>query len=96
MAVQPAESDFLHKFPPEIRTQIFSQCLVRSSDEKDAWARVPALLIAVRPDATVYEEALELFYKLNGFTLNSKTVFTFESLKAHHIKWIKRLVLRIP
>jgi hypothetical protein len=65
----------LRRFPPKIRGQIFTESLVRLTDEANSCPPSPALLAAaVRPDVILYEEALGVFYKINEFILNHNSV----------------------
>jgi hypothetical protein len=52
----------LYLLPPEIRIQIFSQCLKRRGAH-------PELLAALRADQVLHHEALAIFYRLNYFNI---------------------------
>jgi len=56
---------------------IFSPCLTKDEDEDtdyDTSYQTPALLIALRTEQPLYQEALELFYKANVFVLGRQNV----------------------
>ncbi|KAJ5038241.1 uncharacterized protein L3040_007108 [Drepanopeziza brunnea f. sp. 'multigermtubi'] len=76
----------LRKFPIELRQMMFGYCLQIEEDNKS-----PALLMALRADKELYPEAIEMFYKLNYFTLNSVTIKTLDDLSPNAVMGIKNL-----
>jgi hypothetical protein len=52
------------RFPPEIRTMIFSHAIKPTSE-------LPPLITAFRGDQLLYHEALEYIHKTQGFTINN-------------------------
>lgn len=86
------QQNLLRRIPPEIRDQIFAPCLLRSRFSTTS----PELLVALRPDRLLYEEALDLFYKQNVFSITFKqfgAVPLFEGLKDDIVPRIKSLRL---
>ena len=65
----------IHILPPEIRTMIYELCL--KSRHVVGWH--PGLLQALRPDKTLYNEALEMYYRVNIFELNKNNSMTFRN-----------------
>ncbi|KAG4441076.1 hypothetical protein IFR05_003430 [Cadophora sp. M221] len=53
----------IRKIPLEMRRMIFKDCL------KIKGGKSPALLIALRGDKELYEQALEVYYKISYFTI---------------------------
>ncbi|KAE9378849.1 hypothetical protein N431DRAFT_325846 [Stipitochalara longipes BDJ] len=75
------------KFVPEIRAMIFKLCL---SFEKN---KTPALLIALRGDIFLYQQAIRLFYKLNCFTLNYYMLDRCSLMSVNAISNISKLTI---
>jgi len=65
---KPTTTSAFRKLPTELRELIFEQCLNLENQ------RIPALLAAVRGDTCLYEEAIDIFYKLNPFPLTYVTL----------------------
>jgi hypothetical protein len=62
----------LRRFTPEIRAMILAGCI----EFKDR--KTPALIIALRGDKDLYQEAIRVFYKLNRFKLKFETLHMLE------------------
>jgi hypothetical protein len=62
------------KFPPEIREMIFKGCL-EVVDRK-----TPILLVALRGDLELYQEAIKLFKRVTAFQLDKKMCARFKTL----------------
>jgi hypothetical protein len=84
------QQNLLRKFPPEIRDLIFTPCLLFSHKDDPA----PTLLAALRPDGKLYEEALDIFYKMNEFFFDIHHGAQFEGLKIDIIQRIQSLQIR--
>jgi hypothetical protein len=78
----------LRKFPAKIRENIFQFC-VRIKDQKS-----PALLIALRGDKEMYQEAINLYYKVNLFTVSNDTVDRCTSLSVKALMSISKLEMK--
>jgi hypothetical protein len=75
-------------FPPEIRSVIF-----KHSMELDGLLskHMPALITALRPDRTLYYEALGVLRKESYFIANMSNIFTISNSRAGYVR---KLVLR--
>jgi uncharacterized protein YjbI with pentapeptide repeats len=77
----------LRRFPPEIRAMIFNGC-IHFADHK-----TPAIIIALRGDKEMYEEAIQIFYKLNSFRVKLQNLTDFEAMSIKAIQGIRKLVI---
>ena len=77
----------IRKFPPEIRAMIFAGCV----DNKGY--KTPNLLVALRGDREMYEEAVQIFYGLNWFRVKLLTLPDFVSMSKKAIENIRKLVI---
>jgi uncharacterized protein YjbI with pentapeptide repeats len=75
------------KFSPEIRETIFRDCV----DFKDR--KTPPLLIALRGDKELYQEAIQLFYKLNFFRLDDRIRERVSTMSANALSTISKLTI---
>jgi hypothetical protein len=83
----------LRKFPPEIREMIFQRC-IDTKDNKEKDNKSPPIIVSLRSDKELYQEAIEVFYKLNFFRLTWKTAPSCKFLSAKAIRSVKKLLLR--
>ncbi|KAH6681703.1 hypothetical protein B0J14DRAFT_679749 [Halenospora varia] len=67
----------LHKFAPQIRAMIFSYCLdwtykdpTNKHNVITSMDKTPSLIIALREDEKLYQEALHIFYEKNFFRIS--------------------------
>src|SRR3954447_20780508 len=73
----PTDSLSLRFLSPELRLMIFH--LTLKMRRKNGKQITPSLLIALRGDPQLYEETLEVFYKINAFEITKKNIDGFES-----------------
>jgi hypothetical protein len=86
----------LHSLPLEIRDMVFKECLVMDKKQPRATRATPALLIALRGDWALYQEALKWFYALNRFTLTKHNFNTsFSTLSTTSIALMKNLSVEL-
>jgi uncharacterized protein YjbI with pentapeptide repeats len=77
----------LRQFTPEIRARIFGYCTPQKS-----WAsKTPEVLIALRGDSELYQEALRAFYKQNWFRLNFRNFSKTELMSKKSVENINKL-----
>jgi hypothetical protein len=62
----------IRKFPPGVREMIFQRC-IDTKDNKEKYNKSPPIIVSLRSDKELYQEAIEVFYKLNLFRLTWKT-----------------------
>lgn len=75
----------LRAFPPEILELIFTPLL-------EGWAgKTPPLLIALRADQQLYQEALALFLRLNTFKLHKRNNWEVGDMKDTAMHGIRAL-----
>jgi hypothetical protein len=76
----------LRAFPPEIREMIFtfSNVLIWTG-------KTPALLMALRGDRELYDEALDYFYKKNIFKLHPRNEWQTGDMAISALQTIKAL-----
>ncbi|KAE8448354.1 hypothetical protein EG329_009598 [Mollisiaceae sp. DMI_Dod_QoI] len=75
--------------PPEIRLQVWEYlCL-------DWNGKIPNVIKALRPDETLYKEALALFYRKNIYTFHSKNNWSFGDMTPGAVKTITKAVIHI-
>jgi hypothetical protein len=89
--------------PPEVRLMIWAMALNSpfpfdakchyQPDMSHAHAR--SLLAALRPSNKLYQEALEIFYKVNHFELSASTYVIFDDLRAEVLQYLRSAVLCI-
>ncbi|KAN0115289.1 hypothetical protein V8E51_004833 [Hyaloscypha variabilis] len=77
----------LRKFPPEIRAMIFNGCIHFGG------FKTPAIIITLRGDKQMYEEAIQIFYKLNWFRVRLQNLEDFEAMSIKAIQGIRKLVI---
>ncbi len=75
------------KFPPEIRAMIFNGCIHFGG------FKTPAIIIALRGDKEMYEEDIQIFYKLNLFRVKLQNLPDFEAMSIKAIQGIRRLAI---
>ncbi|PVH74571.1 hypothetical protein DL98DRAFT_604227 [Cadophora sp. DSE1049] len=75
------------KLPYELRAMIFSYCVEISDCQR------PPLLVALRCDKELYPQCLELYYKLNYFTLSSWTLSNIVKISPRAIARIHKLCI---
>jgi hypothetical protein len=80
----------IRSLPAEIRMQVFSECLVRARFPPIS---SPALLAALRPDTELYEEAIEVFHKINVFEIKPHNRQPFLDLQDRHVVHLRKVVL---
>ncbi|KAH8597795.1 hypothetical protein B0O99DRAFT_684506 [Bisporella sp. PMI_857] len=94
----------LHKLPPEIRLIIFEDVLAMQDkpvrkDGRDWLGRprlTPPLLIALRADQPMYQEALEIYYSKNLFTICIHNFTTArDDLLPHVLSLIRNLKIEL-
>lgn len=73
------------RFPSELLMMIFKLCL--ESEDGEA----PTLLVALRTDKFLYPQAIQLFYKLNYFVLDSRTMSRCRKLSKKAVENISKL-----
>ena len=73
----------LRRFPTELRDMIFKDCLQIEEGKS------PALLIALRGDKELYEEALEVYYKTNYCSMGKAMIQRINDLSPKAISRIK-------
>ena len=80
----------LRAFPPEIRSAIFKHSM---DIDGPLPTQMPALITALRPDQTLYHEALEVLHKDSCFSFDipQRTVSTISESRT---EYIRKLVLR--
>jgi hypothetical protein len=76
----------LEKFPVEIRRIIFELCLQRKRKERGC-----ALIAALRGHGEMYQEALEVFRKLNSFPFQYGDAQKFEILPSRVVSTILKI-----
>ena len=81
----------LRRVPPEIRRMIFKYCLKRNVNAKRH--TTPSLLAALRAAPGLYDEALEVYYKINIVVLTPMTYEGFCHLKLQTVKMVRRIVV---
>ena len=100
----PSQTNTLHKLPPEIRLLIFEDVLTLEDkpvrkDGRDLLGRprpTPSLLMALRGDLAMYQEALEVFYYKNIFTINIHNFVTVkDNLSSYVLSLIKNLKIEL-
>jgi hypothetical protein len=78
----------LRRFPPEIRAMIFTGCIHFGG------FKTPAIIITLRGDKQMYEEAIQIFYKLNSFRVELQNLPDFEAMSIiKAIQGIRKLVI---
>jgi hypothetical protein len=75
----------LHKLPPELREEIFKPLLVNWN------GKTPSLIKALRPDKTLYSEALEIFYKHSRFIFHRENDWSFGDMTKEAVPSIGRV-----
>jgi hypothetical protein len=78
----------LRRFPPEIRTLILQRCM----DYADR--RTPAIILALRGDPELYQEAIRLFYKLNWLRIDHYPLSFYDSVPRGLANKIEKLSIR--
>ena len=77
----------IRKFPPEIRAMIFAGCI------NNVGYKTPTILKALRGDKEMYEEAIQIFYKLNWLRVKLSTLPGFEKMSKKAIENIRKLII---
>ncbi|KAK0129541.1 hypothetical protein ONS96_000106 [Cadophora gregata f. sp. sojae] len=81
----------LRKFPFELRGMIFKDCL------KIEGGKSPQLIVALRGDKELYEQALEVYYKVNYLTLpNDNQIEYLERISAKALSRVSMLRVNTP
>lgn len=75
----------LREFPPEIRDMIVRYCM------EFVHGKTPPLLIALRGDPDLYQQALKFLYRLNPFVLDAKTILKLDKISKKVLKNITKL-----
>ncbi|KAE9378850.1 hypothetical protein N431DRAFT_396722 [Stipitochalara longipes BDJ] len=75
------------KFPPEIRSMIFAGCIDFNH------RKTPVVLVALRSDKEIYEEAIQIFYKLNWFRVKLQNLSGFGSMSRKALESIQNFSL---
>ena len=57
------------KFPPEIRAEILGYTMWSGESGIQSELGTPAVIIALRPDKVLYDEALQIFFQMRNFTV---------------------------
>jgi hypothetical protein len=81
----------LRRIAPEIKTMIFEYALKMSSQPRPYSS--PSLLVALRAVPDLYNEALEVFYKINTFILDVGSFTGFSRLKLEAVKLVRKVAL---
>jgi hypothetical protein len=76
----------LEKFPVEVRRMIFELCLRRKRYERGC-----ALIAALRGHNEIYQEALEVFRKLNSFPFQYGDAQMFKILPSRVVSTIRKI-----
>jgi hypothetical protein len=82
------ERCILEKFPVEIRRMIFELCLQRKRKERGC-----ALIAALRGHGEIYQEALEVFRKLNSFPFQYGDSEEFKILPSRVVSTIRKIII---
>jgi hypothetical protein len=87
-------SKALRRVAPEIRSMIFKYAhLLPDPPVHQRPYPVPFLLPALRATPDLYNEALEVYYRINTFALNVETFRGFKNLKIETIKLIRNMYI---
>ena len=76
----------LEKFPVEVRQMIFELCLRRNRYERGF-----ALIAALRGYGQIYQEALEVFRKLNSFPFRYENAQMFKILPSRVVSTVRKI-----
>ncbi|KAF8849578.1 hypothetical protein BDZ45DRAFT_680434 [Acephala macrosclerotiorum] len=79
------------RFPAEIREMIFQGCITNATNSHK---RTPKILIALRCDPEIYQEALRCYYKLNSFTLEQANLSKCSELSLKVLGNIEKLKIK--
>jgi hypothetical protein len=60
----------LRKLPPELRACIFQHYI--ETERSPAGHRTPPLIITLRPDSVLYNEILDIFYRISTLRLTAE------------------------
>jgi hypothetical protein len=77
----------LRRFPPEIRAMIFEYSTPWDSNK----AKTPEILVALRGDCELYEEAIKTFYKQNWLRIDVGNFSEMESMSKKSMARICKL-----
>jgi len=66
------QNNTLRPFPPEIRIIIFKLAMESEKNDDENVKLDSDLLIALRPDQTLYIEAIEVYNQINYFPISLK------------------------
>ena len=81
----------LRIFPLELRQMIFRCALKLELEAPPKHENTPSLLVAVRGDSELHEEALVEYYKVNTWSLHAYSLNSFINLKCSAVNEIGKL-----
>lgn len=86
----------LRKFPPEVRAMIFEDCLEISDEDglKMGKREYPALLSALLCDKAMFQEAMDILWKVNWHCLCLQNLPHVELWSSKEIESIRKLNIR--
>jgi hypothetical protein len=68
------------KFPPAVRSLIFTHVLAGAADERGWAGEAPALIVALRTEPELYREAMDVMYKYQPLNVSYLPKYIPESL----------------
>ncbi|XMA08856.1 hypothetical protein WAI453_001647 [Rhynchosporium graminicola] len=77
----------LRRFSPDLRALIFERCIDFTKK------KTPVILVALRGDPELYQEALRCFYRLNMFRIRGQNLSDCEKMSERAVAEMRRLKL---
>ena len=86
----------LRKFPPEVRAMIFEDCLDLDNEDglKMGKKEYPALLSALLCDKAMFQEAMDIAWKVNWHCLCLQYLPNWKLCSSKEIEGIRKLNIR--
>lgn len=99
---KPGRDNFFNALPPEVREMIFGFCDLAIDDFEDYEGiriRHPydrALVTALRPQPSAYQQVLSMFFKQNRFQLDEGNSWNFSCMTSITRSFITKLTIKLP
>lgn len=84
----------LRYLPTEIRDMVFEYLLTFPKvTYLEQQPKTPAIIVALRPEPKVYDEALQIYYKRNTFRITSHNFESVQQLERTYISSVRDLIV---